>query len=326
MSYVLGRQQVAGMGKESAYGTAVTPAAWIPFQEFTISDQKVILTDNSGIGTREDTLAVDTDHTLSQGNLNGVVYVDEFRHILNAAIGAPTRAAVAGATGAFTDTFEVGKANTLPSYTIAAKDSNEDVAFTGAMLNELTINAATGNYATFTSTWLGRESEVDTNTAAITDGQVRFRPEDISIKYANDVASLSGASAKSFQQFALSFSNNIQTLSVLGTKDPEFVPGILSASLTLNKPYKDTEFKNLVFGIDKKAVQITLKRSDLSIGTGTPTNPSITITFEPGYFAEWNKEGGLDDIRTEAITFQPARNFSNSKNVVIAVVSTGAAV
>ena len=325
-NYSLGRQAAAGLGKESTYGTAVAPDVWLPFQEFTVTDQKVTITDNSGIGTREDTLAVDTDHTLSQGNFNGVIYSDEFGHMLLAALGALSTADHSTATGVKVHTFTPG--NTLPSYTIASEDTNEDVRFAGALCNEFTINGATGGYANFTSTWLGRKSASAENTPAFTDDLIRYQPKDITIKYASNVAGLSGATPKPFQQFALTLNNNTQTIARLGSANPDFVPGIFSASLTMSKSYFDTEFKSLVFGSAKQAVQITLSRPDITIGTHeTPennTHPSIAIIFEPGYFAEWAKQGGLDDLRTEDITFQPIRNFSTSKAMSIVLTTTEA--
>lgn len=319
MAYTIGRQTTAGMGKESVYGTEVAASVWYPQQEFTIGDSKKTITDNSGVGTRDETLAVDVDYTLSQGNFNGVIYINQFGNVLTAAFGVPTTAAHPDATGVKVHTFIPGGAQ--PSYTLAGKDPNGSTRFAGAMLNELVINGTTGAYANFTSSWLGRKSTSTANTPSISSDLKRILPSAITIKYADDVASLTAASAKPFEQFSLTFNNNLDTRSSLGTVDPVFLSGVLNASLTLNKAYLDTEFKDLVFGIDKKAIQIAMTNPD-EIGTGTPTTPSIVITIEPGYFAEWQKEGGLNDIKTEQITFQPVRNLSNGKTLSIAVTNT----
>lgn len=319
MAYIIGRETSAGMGKESVYGTAVAPTVWLPFQEFTVSDTKKTITDDSSVGTREEVLAVDTDYFMSQGNLNGVVYLDQFGHILTASFGAPTSADHETATGVKVFTWVPGGAQ--PSYTLAGKDVNESTRFAGARLNELVINGTTGAFANFTSSWLGRKSTSTANTVAIPTNLKRVRPDGITIKYAATVDDLAGASSKPFEQFSLTFGNNLDTRPTLGVTDPLILSTTLSASLTLNKAYLDTEFKDLVFGIDKKAIQITLA-NPTEIGTGTPTTSSLVITVEPGYFAEWQKEGSANDIRTEQITFQPVRNTSNGKTMSFALTTT----
>lgn len=326
MSQNLGRESSAGLGKESVYGTEVAATVWMPHQEFTLTDSKVSLTDNSGVGTRDDTLAVDIDHILSQGNFNGLVYNDQFPHMILAALGSISTASHATATGVKVHTLTPG--NTLGSYTLAGKDKNASARFAGSMLNELVINGATGSYINYTSAWLGRKSSSTSNSPSYTDNLIRFRPKDVTIKYAATVDDLDEATAKTFQEFSFTIGNNIETVPGLGVETPSYYPKNFSSALTLNKLYVDTEFKDLVMGIDKKAVSIKLERSDIVIGTAAEeednTHPSIEIVFEPGYFAEWSREGGLDDLQTEAITYTPIRNFSASKAFSIICTTTEA--
>jgi hypothetical protein len=94
--------------------------------------------------------------------------------------------------------------------------------------------------------------------------------------------------------------------------------------LSFGQLYLNTDFKTLVFDNSPKALSITLTRSDESIGTGTPTNPSVTFTFEPGFFSEWNREGGLDDLKSETISYAPIFSTTASKQFGLVLTNTEA--
>lgn len=319
MAKLIGRERAAGLGKESVYGTAVAPTHWIPFQEFTINDRKDVLTDNSGTGTRNDTLATDVNYKYSDGNINGIIYPNTFGMIALAAFGRVTTANHPTATGVKVHTFDF--ADTLPSFTIASEDKNEEVRYPGAVLNELTISAQTGSYATFTSSWLGRQSSPSTVTPAFTQ-ETRFRPQDVKLYFADTVANLDSATKFCATDFTFTIGNNISPTFCLGTQDPEYDPGVLGLDLTLNKTYVNTSFKDMVMGTDPKAFRIEMVRSDVSIGTVTPTNPSVVIDFEPGLFTDWSREGGLDDMLTEAINYKPLRSFTTGKALSMKITNT----
>ncbi len=86
--------------------------------------------------------------------------------------------------------------------------------------------------------------------------------------------------------------------------------------------YLNTDFKTLVFNNSPKALSITLTRSDVSIGTVTPTNPSVTFTFEPGFFSEWSREGGLDDLKNETVSYTPIFSTTASKQFGLEITNT----
>ncbi len=318
MPPILGRTTAVGLGKETTAGTAVPPAFWFPHQEATVEDRKDVITDNSALGTRYGAFAVDTDLERAEGDINGLIYDRAFGHFALANMGAVATANHATATGVKVHTYSV--ANTLPSYTIAKQDANESVRHAFGMNNSLEITVEQGGYAGFSSSWLARKGVAAANTVAYTE-QRRFRPQDVKVYVADTVAGLDAATPARFGSLTLSVNNNLFTEPVLGTVAPEYYPGVVETSISFGKLYVDTTFKDLVFGTTPKALRIALVRSDVSIGTVTPTNPSIVYTFEPAFFSEWGREGGLDDLKRETISYQPIFSVSASKQFGLVITN-----
>lgn len=319
MSVILGRTTGVGLGKETTAGVAVAPTIWIPQQELSVEDKKDVIMDNSALGTRYGAFAQDTDMERAEGNLNGLMYDRSFGHVALAAMGAVASAAHPSATGANVHTFNV--ANTLPTYTIAKKDGNESVRHAYSVLNSLEITVEQGGYAGYTSSWLSRKSASAANTVSYSD-ENRFRPQDVTVLVADDVASLSGATPARFKSLTLTINNNLITEPALGTVEPEYYPGVVETSISFGKLYLDTTFKDLVFGNTPKALRILFNRSDVSIGTGTPTTPQVSFTFEPGFFNEWSRDGGLDDLKQETISYLPIFSTSASKQFDLVMTNT----
>ncbi len=319
MAVVLGRTRAVGLGKETTKGTAVSPTVFLPETDLTIEDRISRITDDSALGTRFKSFAGDTSQEWSEGDLNGLIYDRSFGHVALAAMGSVSSAAHATATGVLVHTYSV--ASDLPAYTLALKDPNESVRAAYGMLNSLEIQVEQGAYARFNSSWMARKAVAAANTVVYT-AENRYRPQDVTVKIANTVADIGAAPALRVKNLTLSIGNNLITEPALGTVQPDFYPGVVDTSISLGRVYLDTALKDLVFGTTRKALRITLTRSDVSIGTVTPTNPSVEFTFEPGFFSEWGREGGLDDLKQETVSFQPLYSTSASKQFGLVIINT----
>jgi hypothetical protein len=321
MSAILGRTRAYGLGKETTPGTAVSPVVWLPQQDVTVEDNINRIYDNSGLGTRSENFAGDTNLITADGNLNGIVYDNSFGHLALAAIGSVSDAGHPSATGAYDHTFTPG--NTLPTYTIGIKDANESTRSAYGTLDKLELKMGQGSYVSFTSTWKAQQSTSVANTVAyVTEN--RYRPQDVVVKIASTVAGLSGATALRVKDLTFSIANSVITEPSLGTTSPTYYPGTRKLTLQMGRLYLDTTIKALVFGSTQQAMSITLSRPDIAIGTGTPTNPSITLTFQPGFFADWNRDGGLDALKQEKFTYEPLFSTSTSQEFNLVMTNTTA--
>lgn len=307
---VLGRSRAIGLGKETTSGTAVAASVWLPQQDHTIEDALDRIWDNSGLGTRNANFQGDTRQEMATGNINGFIYPSLFGHILLAALGTVNTANHGSATGVKVHTFTA--AETLPTYTLSSKDINESTRAAFGVLNTLQIAFNVDGYVGYESGWMARRGTSVANTPSYTT-EKPFRPQDVVIKAATTVAGLSGATALRMREGSLNLNNNIETELTLGTVAPDFYPKTFETSMALTRRYLDTTIKDLVFGTTQNAISIKMTRSDVSIGTGTPTNPSLEFIFEPGFFSEWSRSGGLDDLKDETSSFAPLFSTATSK-------------
>jgi len=181
-----------------------------------------------------------------------------------------------------------------------------------------------GSLATYASQWMGRKSVAESNTSAVTKGN-SFLPGQIKLYVADTVDALDEATKSCFTDFTFTLNNNLSTNGCLGSIDPDFDPGVRNLALTLNKTYVSTEFKDLVMGTTPKAFRIIMENTDVVIGSASEpeanTHPSVAIDFEPGLFTEWSREGGLDDLMTESINYQPLHSFSAAKSLTMTITN-----
>lgn len=161
------------------------------------------------------------------------------------------------------------------------------------------------------------------NTPSFT-AENRFRPQDVVIKIAPTVAGLAGATALRVKDLTFSLDNSLITEPSLGTTDPAYYPGTIKTSLSMGRLYLDTTIKDLVFGTTQQALSIAFTRSDTLIGTGSPTNPSIVLTFQPGFFSEWSRDGGLDALKQEKFSYTPIFSTTTASEFGLVMTNTEA--
>ncbi|MDP9469051.1 MAG: phage tail tube protein [Chloroflexota bacterium] len=322
MANIIGRLMSVGLGKETTRGTAVAPSYWIPQTEFSVMDRDEKILDESALGRIEQTHDGDKDHQWAEGSISGIVRDQSFGLILLAAFGQSSSALKGTETTVYNHTFTVANTNTHPSLTIAAKDANEDVRSALGMLSRLELSAELGSYLTYTADFIATKSAAATNTVSyLTEN--KFRPGDITLKIADTVANLGAATATQIRNFTLTIEKNAEPEYALGTTNiVNIFNKEFTTSMSFSALYGDTTLKDLVFGGAKRAMSITITRSDVTIGAGS--NPSLVFTFQPGFFQSWEKDGGLDDILTQNIEFTGLYSTSQSAEISAVLTNTAA--
>ncbi len=319
MSVFINRLRRVGIGRETTRGTAVAPTDWVPHTELTIEDRDEKIWDNSGLGTIHNTFFGDTAQQWSEGDLNGLIYDQTFGLLLLATFGSVTSALKGTETAVYNHTYAVLNTNEHPSLTLALKDLNEDVRAAMAMIGSLEITAEQGSYVNYSASFMGRKSVAATNTPVDT-AQNRLRPQDFTVKIADTVAGLGAATPVAVRNLTLTFNKNIIREPRLGTTQPDFYNGVFETSLSFGRLYNDTTFKDYVFSGGKKALEISFRRADVTIGTAS--NPELRFTFQPGFFSEWSREGWLDDLMSETATYTPLFSTSAAKQLDVVMTNT----
>lgn len=320
MANFIGRTRSVGLGKEPTRGVNVAPTYWIPQTDFTVMDKDDKIMDQSALGRIERDVTGDPNHQWAEGALNGILRDTSFGLVLLSAFGTDTPIAKAAPNAVVYDhTFTVANTNTHQSLTIASKDQNEDVRFGRAVLNKLEIKAELGQYIHYTADFISAKSAASTNTVAYAATDNPLRPQDLSLKIATTTAGLSGATAIPLKSLTLTIEKNAEADYALGsTAINEIFNKEFSTTVSMDLLYNDTAYKNIVFAGTKQAMQIGLTRTDLTIGSSA--NPGLVFTFQPGFFTDWNKQGGLGDIMTQTLAYQGL--FSTSTSSELSAVLT----
>lgn len=320
----IGRQTSLGLAPESVRGTAAAPTYWIAYNSLTVADKQTKALDEDIMGIIETPVAADTVETWAEGSMDGNLHDTSEGVLLKNIFGSVSSVAKSAPNASVLDhTFSVSESAQHTSITLAAKDSNEDVRFANGMISKYELNFQLGKYFTRSIDFMSKKSASSSNTPSLT-AENKFRPQDVSFKFASTVAGLSGASATPVKSFRLTLTQGLSREQELGsTAVTDIYNTTWRASLTFELLYKDTTFKDYVFNNTATAVEVALTRSDVTIGTSS--NPALKFTFQPGYFTAWSKDLKKDDLVSQSADHMGMYNLSAAKTVqaVLTNMATG---
>lgn len=320
MARVSGRLVSAGIGVETARGTSVAPTFWIPDTDFTFQDKNTTVIDESAFGRLETMNDADLVYQWGQGTIGGVVRDSSLGPILKNLFGGYTAANHTGETTVKDHTFTVANNCSHPSLTLVSNDANENVRFALAMVDKLELDYDLGKYLMYKADFQSKKSATGTDTVAYTQ-ENKFRPQDVTVKLASTVAGLTGATPVKIKKIKLVFDPGLTREHVLGQLDVDDINNlVLKTSVTMDLIYNDLTYKNLDFGNARQAMSITITRSDVTIGTAA--NPTITFTFQPGFFDKWQKNVKNDALVDQTIEFDGLYSLSSSSEVAATLTNT----
>lgn len=309
------RRSSVGFGKESTRGTAVAADFWIPFTTMGLSDQPEIIQDTSNIGSIEEGFSADVVYSMASGSIEGNIYDNSIALLLYSMFGSLSSAANSDASeDVYDHTLTVANNNAHPTLTVSEKNPNRSAQYALAMVDTLTIKAEAKQFATFTADMRSKTSATASNTVAIVEGN-RFIPSDITFKMADSVANLSSATAIPLRSITATFSQNVSDdPDALGsTSARDMFNATFSSQIEIEGLYRNNDLRDAVMAATKKAVEFKLANSAKTIGTSA--HPSLTFTFEPGFFNPWQLSTGQNDLVSQTTTFNGLYSTSTSKSV-----------
>jgi len=214
-----GFNSFVGAGKETAWGTKVTPSTFFEFnsESLSVQDEEQILETING--DRDFTRRLQGMRSVS-GSVEGPFNpaVDFVMMLLaNALGGAITSAGVSGETGAYEHVITTGDMlnGTISSMTLTKRLGETDkFAFTGCRVNSLTIKGDFGNFISISAEIVGKD--IENESASIIPVLVDVEPCNfpaVSVWIAPLTASTvqDAANLQEIQSFELSISNNLIT-------------------------------------------------------------------------------------------------------------------
>lgn len=316
-----GRLVDVGFGKEATRGTGVAASKWVPKQSLSLQDKAEIVTDDSGLGRIEGELGADLVKRWSEGSIEGVLRDDSIGLILLALFGAAPTSVQQGVTGVYDHAFTVANNNQHASLSIVIKDANETMQMALAMLESLEIDYALGKYITYTAEWKGKKGATTTATVAYTN-ENRFRPQDVTAKFATNIAGLGAAAAAKVKNLKLKFTKKLEDYQALGSVDLEDVLNTTFAvELTLELLWEDATYKDYVFNQSRRACSISIKNTAVTIGTAA-ANPELYFEFASLSFDDWTRNNGQDEIVSQTVHAKALYSLTDAKEVSARLTNT----
>lgn len=317
-----------GIGKESTFGTAVTPTRWLEITEAKVPTIDRGIKQGAGIrvGSR---VARSARRVMTTRQAAGDVTVECFSKglglLLEACMGSGTSTVVTGATYQQVHVF----ADALPSHTIQYGVPNyagtiRPLTFSGCTVSAFELGGAVGDIATLKTTWDVRNWTTATALTApsyATGGNL-FTVEDATIysgTYTAATATALGSATtpvSGVKDFKVSVANQIIAdrffMNGAGLKDRQ-LPGTRQPTVELNVEYQDNTLWDALEADSELTLVISLVGGSLSTGNETMQVAIPALKLDGDL-----PEGGPDAIASQPIKLTGLDNLTAAQPMVIA--------
>lgn len=239
-----GRGGSIGIGKETAWGTAVAPTAFYNGTE-SIQEERGRLRESISFGSRA-LQPADAGRLRITGAVSGVhARPVGLGHLLRAVLGAPV---TTGASTPYTHTFvpattKFSAAAALPPYSITTKRGSLIHRYSGGQLNRLTLNQPKDDALVLDMDWIAKGVADVADTTLVQEQGTRFRFQHLGVER-NAVA------FPTLESLGITIDNGLETEELLNESDEisgtDFGDSQISIDMTMS-------FQNLADYADFKA-------------------------------------------------------------------------
>lgn len=311
----IGRLLSVGIGKETTWGTAVSPTHFIPVNDdFDYDDKQSQAVRDGRMGIIESSHGSDVVQKWGEGVVGGNIYNNSFGMILLAAFGSVSSATHSGESTVYDHEFEMDSdSNSHPSFTLSVNDAEAgDKQYAGLVLNTLEVVAELEQYAMFTAEFMGKSEASGSISPSFSSSEKMFRPQDMTFKIAADESGLAGASAISIRSLTLKLEKNAEAWFGLGSVNPSRVYNKhFSGTIDIEMLYADDTYRDLWMAGTQKAILVKLVNANETLGLGT--NPELTFTINAAEITDWSVERSQDDIQVQTMTWRIDYSLTDSK-------------
>jgi len=308
-----------GIGAEEIRGTVVDPQQWIPARTPTGINVEVVKamikeTKASGIASQGSEVV----QRKAVGSLEFNLRSDGIGYVLRSLIGKCTTSVAYGTVNSHL--FEILANNPqFPTMSLGlSQPGQQDYSYNGTLIKSLELRTPVDDLVNATIEFEARdEAEHENYTPEYVSTDYMFRPYDVEIKLATNIAGLAAAEAISVKELSLKIANNARTQQNIGSITPtDIIANLLDISGSLVLDYEGDTYHDLYKDGTYRAMQITLTRSDIDLGGGY--NPSIIIQLARVSLETSSPDRPLDDIVRDGFDF--VAHYSDTDEEAINVV------
>jgi hypothetical protein len=214
--------------------------------------------------------------------------------------------------------------------TIIHDDATQEEQVTYAMIDTLSIAGEVSDYLRFDTKMVGRTPTDATGNTPAFVVENPFLVSRAQIKFASNIAGLTGASVVPVQSFNLNIEKNLEQ--IWSTKQNESTEAILFASQH-NKDlritgdftiiYNDKTYRDLALAGTLQAIEIKVDGRSL---IGATKREELTIQLASVVLTEWDKDTGNDNIVSQTFGFTALYKLAETKQITATLQNTKSAI
>jgi len=310
----IGRRQSIGIGKESTWGTGVSPTYWLNVVNFDFFDvpERALSTASFGRITGGDQAPLALIH--SEGEIEAELGDNSFGLILLAALGTVSTTGPTD-TAAYTHEFSLQNDNAHDSLSIVTTDPIGDLIYEGAKIDTLTLNITPNTILTWVANFMAKGSAGSSATASYSS-ENKFVGRNLNFKIASLTSGLGVASVTKLKSLTLTIEKNAEVSATLSTLHPEdIVNKLFSVKGSIELDYEDRTLFGYITDGSYKALRIQLICNTLVTGAAT-TYSTFTLDLSKVDFENWSGDFSNDEIVTQTLEFNALYDAGLNDNVV----------
>lgn len=315
-----------GVGRESTRGTYQAPSIWVPGRTPAgIQMQKDVTPIQETTGSTVASTGQIVTQTRGEGQFEHNLRSSSIGYFFLSLFGAVTTSTVT--TGVYQHIFNLLSGNPqYPTLSLALSQlAFQDYKYVRSIAREIELVFPRDDLVQATVDFIaGAESTQADFTPTLPSTDYFFRPYDVSVKFAPLVGDLGAASATKLKELSLTVNNGArinQNIGELSGSDVLALMHTISGQLSID--YQDETFHDLFAAGTYRAMQITMTRSDIDLGSSNP--PSVVITMPRVSFDSHESDRPLDELVTEGIGFSANFDLTSGYAIRATVVNGYAA-
>lgn len=309
MTNFIGRKINVGFWKETVRGTAVDPTIWIPKWTLDWDEKANTIMDESAIGVIEDSFESHVTKKWAEWSLEVNLYANAIGSLLLATFGAVSTSG----SDPYTHTFTVANSNSHQSLTLWYADDVQDKKFALCVVDSMELTADLDDFVKLN---FGLKAKIwaDASLTPSYSSDYALIGKNLTAKFADNIAWLSGASNSCLKQLSLTISKNVEEDFCLWSDEPaDFNNGMFTVEWSFEVNFENETYLDYVLGSTKKAMEIKIEDTTNDLWGGV--YPTLTLTLAKLAFTEIARSQGNDEIVKATISFKALYSTGDSKMI-----------
>lgn len=325
MAKEITRLQSFALWIEWTPGTEGTLDAYIPLTKWTLSQKVVKVTDESGLWVIDQVSDSFVTQKMSEFSAEWVLKSQSFWYLLLLALWTAWTPTLVE-TGVYSHAFTRKNDNSHPSATLFHDNATQEQKTLYNMLNTLELSFEVWEKAMFTTTLTWQSIQTATGlTPSFSTADEDFLVSNMSVKIADDVAWLAGASRIPVLNASLSIEKNLKQIFASKSSTTEALDfnsqhnQSFASSWELELVYDSTTYQTLFTAWTYKALEIEIVGRTLIWATAYN---KITIRVPKVSIEDFSVSDSLDEIQTQTLWFIWMYKLSETATITTTLINT----